>query len=104
MNTSAKTLWDKEFVNLFVNLFPEKMQKGGRDPKKILENLQQQEQKLQQIKEQDQSKVKEIKEKMAWKNILQKAEGQKVKDDPNLLKKSIKKMVRISCDIIIIIL
>lgn len=43
-------------------------------------------------KEED-GKVREMKEKEAWKNILQKAEGQKIKDDPILLKKSIKKMV-----------
>lgn len=35
-----------------------------------------------------------MKEKLAWKNVLNKAEGQKVKDDPILLKKSIKKMVQ----------
>lgn len=34
-----------------------------------------------------------MKEKIAWKNVLQKAEGEKIKDDPILLKKSIKKMV-----------
>lgn len=35
-----------------------------------------------------------MKEKIAWKNVLQKAEGEKIKDDPILLKKSIKKLVR----------
>lgn len=38
-------------------------------------------------------KVNEVKDKLAWKNILKKAEGEKVKDDPALLKKSIKKIV-----------
>lgn len=65
-----------------------------KDPKKILENLKQQELKFKQLQENDDgSKVKELKEKLAWKTVLQKAEGQKVKDDPTLLKKSIKKTV-----------
>ncbi|XP_045451720.1 surfeit locus protein 6 homolog isoform X1 [Melitaea cinxia] len=66
--------------------------KSKKDPKKILNELQQQEEKFQKIAEIDSSKAKELKEKVAWKNILQKAEGEKVKDDPTLLKKSIKKM------------
>lgn len=67
--------------------------KSKKDPKKILDDLQQQEEKFQKLAETDSNKAKELKEKIAWKNILQKAEGEKVKDDPNLLKKSIKKMV-----------
>lgn len=76
-------------------MFTERPNKAEKDPKKILENLKQQEERLKQLEEkEDSSKVKEIKEKIAWKNVLQKAEGQKVKDDPILLKKTIKKMVR----------
>lgn len=53
-----------------------------------------QEKKLNQLQETNSTnRAQEIKEKMAWKNILQKAEGQKVKDDPILLKKTIKRMV-----------
>lgn len=53
-----------------------------------------QEKKINQLQETNSTnKAQEIKEKMAWKNILQKAEGQKVKDDPILLKKTIKRMV-----------
>ncbi|XP_034840982.1 surfeit locus protein 6 homolog [Maniola hyperantus] len=66
--------------------------KSQKDPKKILDNLKQQEEKLQKLAEVDSEKAKELKEKAAWKNILQKAEGEKVKDDTTLLKKSIKKM------------
>ena len=78
--------------------------KSKKDPKKILDDLQQQEEKLKKIAETDSNKAKELKEKMAWKNILQKAEGEKDKDDPTLLKKSIKKMVnkyfKLICNII----
>ncbi|XP_026484416.1 surfeit locus protein 6 homolog [Vanessa tameamea] len=66
--------------------------KSKKDPKKLLDDLKQQEDKLQKLAETDSDKAKELKEKVAWKNILQKAEGEKVKDDPTLLKKSIKKM------------
>lgn len=58
-----------------------------------MDNLKQQEEKIKNIAEVDSEKAKELKEKIAWKNILQKAEGEKVKDDPTLLKKSIKKIV-----------
>lgn len=78
--------------------------KSKKDPKKILNELQQQEEKLQKIAEIDSSKAKELKEKVAWKNILQKAEGEKVKDDPTLLKKSIKKMVSLMSIRVLILL
>ncbi|XP_039765467.1 surfeit locus protein 6 homolog [Pararge aegeria] len=70
----------------------DRVSKSQKDPKKILDNLKQQEEKLQKLAEVDSEKANELKEKAAWKNILQKAEGEKVKDDPTLLKKSIKKM------------
>ncbi|VVC91824.1 unnamed protein product [Leptidea sinapis] len=76
----------------FANLGRDKISKGHKDPKKILDDLKTQEKKVQQLAETDCNKAKEMKETMAWKNILQKAEGQKVKDDPILLKKSIKRM------------
>ncbi|XP_060810577.1 surfeit locus protein 6 homolog [Amyelois transitella] len=62
------------------------------DPRKLLDDLQQQQEKIRHLEETESSKAKEIKEKVAWKTVLQKAEGQKVKDDPTLLKKSIKRM------------
>ncbi|XP_053601722.1 surfeit locus protein 6 homolog [Plodia interpunctella] len=65
---------------------------GEKDPRKILDNLKQQQEKIRQLEETEDCKAKEVKEKVAWKTVLQKAEGQKVKDDPTLLKKSIKRM------------
>ncbi|XP_035429574.2 surfeit locus protein 6 homolog [Spodoptera frugiperda] len=90
-NNEGKLVFSKfDFANVGKRERPNKAEK---DPKKILENLKQQEERLKQLEEkEDSSKVKEIKEKIAWKNVLQKAEGQKVKDDPILLKKTIKKM------------
>lgn len=90
-NNEGKLVFSKfDFANVGKK---ERVNKVEKDPKKILENLKQQEDKIRLLEEkEDQGKVKEIKEKIAWKNVLQKAEGQKVKDDPLLLKKSIKKM------------
>lgn len=80
--------------SIWLYLFKEKRhQKAERDPKKILENLKQQEEMFKELEETQREKVKEMKEKIAWKNVLQKAEGEKIKDDPILLKKSIKKLV-----------
>ncbi|CAG5042221.1 unnamed protein product [Parnassius apollo] len=90
-NNEGKLVFSKfDFANFGKK---DKGAKVHKDPKKILEDMKQQENKFRQLEENDSvEKVKEIKEKIAWKNILQKAEGQKVKDDPILLKKSIKRM------------
>ncbi|XP_026323890.1 surfeit locus protein 6 homolog isoform X3 [Hyposmocoma kahamanoa] len=90
-NTEGKLVFSKfDFSNIG---HKEKMhQKAEKDPKKILENLKQQEQKFKELEETQYDKVKEMKEKIAWKNVLLKAEGEKIKDDPILLKKSIKKL------------
>lgn len=62
--------------------------------------MKQQEQKFQQLQETGNvDKVKEMKEKILWKNTLQKAEGQKIKDDPTLLKKSIKRQVELKINL-----
>lgn len=90
-NTDGKLVFSKfDFANVGSK---EKINRAEKNPKKILENLKQQEEKFLHLeKTEDSNKVKDMKEKLAWKTLLQKAEGQKVKDDPILLKKSIKKM------------
>ncbi|GLV41257.1 Surfeit 6 [Carabus blaptoides fortunei] len=66
--------------------------KTEKDPKKILKNLEKQKTKLAELEAKgEKEKATELKEKQAWKNALAKSEGEKVKDDPYLLKKSIKK-------------
>ncbi|XP_072936238.1 surfeit locus protein 6 homolog [Epargyreus clarus] len=88
-NTEGKLVFSKFD---FAKVGKDKKPKEHKDPKKILENIKQQEQKFQELAESgDTDKVKEMKQKILWKNTLQKAEGQKVKDDPTLLKKSIKR-------------
>nr|XP_050851215.1 surfeit locus protein 6 homolog [Vespula vulgaris]XP_050851216.1 surfeit locus protein 6 homolog [Vespula vulgaris] len=66
--------------------------KSEKDPKKILQQLQQKNEKLKELEQSgEKDKVEEIKEKEAWKSALAKASGEKVKDDPDLLKRTIKR-------------
>lgn len=76
----------------FANLGKKKKVKLEKDPKKLLQKIEKQKEKIEKLKESGENeKAIEIKEKSAWKNALAKAEGQKVKDDPQLLMKSLKK-------------
>lgn len=73
---------------------PNKFQKGKpkKDPKELLQQLEKHKETIQKLKDSGETeKVVEIKEKVAWKNALAKAGGEKIKDDPILLKKSVKK-------------
>lgn len=76
----------------FSNIGKSKVKKGEKDPKKILKNLEKQKEKIEKLEtDGNKEKASEIKEKDAWKNALAKAQGEKVKDDPLLLKKSLRK-------------
>ncbi|XP_060523465.1 surfeit locus protein 6 homolog [Cylas formicarius] len=76
----------------FANLGKKKSKKQEKDPKKILKQLTDEKITLNALeKSGDTTKVVAIKEHRAWKNALAKAEGQKIKDDPTLLKKTIKR-------------
>nr|CAH7740297.1 unnamed protein product [Callosobruchus chinensis] len=76
----------------FSEIGNKKKVKHERDPKKILKNIEKQKEKISRLKESGEiEKAIQIKEKSAWKNALAKAEGQKIKDDPLLLQKSVKK-------------
>lgn len=76
----------------FDNLGKHKKPKQEKDPKKLLKKLEHQKDTIQKLKDSgDAEKAIEIREKSQWKNALAKAEGQKVKDDPHLLMKSVKK-------------
>lgn len=63
----------------------------GKDFKKHLKNLQEEKGKIAQAKGEDREKGEALEEKFAWKNVMQKAQGVKVKDDEALIKKSIKR-------------
>ncbi|XP_018575032.1 surfeit locus protein 6 homolog [Anoplophora glabripennis] len=76
----------------FANLGMKRQKKQEKDPKKLLKKIDEQKDKLQKLEESGETeKIIEIKEKTAWKNAFAKAEGVKVKDDPTLLKKSLKR-------------
>lgn len=66
--------------------------KVDKDPKKILQNLEKQKLKIAELeKAGKKDAADELKEKQAWKTVLAKASGEKIKDNPELLKKSVKR-------------
>ncbi|XP_034952003.1 surfeit locus protein 6 homolog [Chelonus insularis] len=63
----------------------------NKKPTKILEQLNQKKRKFKELEESgDNEHVKTLKEKESWTNVIAKANGVKVKDDPELLKRTIK--------------
>ncbi|XP_076065677.1 uncharacterized protein LOC143039467 [Oratosquilla oratoria] len=66
--------------------------KKKQDLNKLLSQALKEKEKVKQlVNEGDIGKANELKEKKAWKGALMRAQGEKVKDDPELLKKSLKK-------------
>ncbi|XP_012253831.2 surfeit locus protein 6 homolog [Athalia rosae] len=66
--------------------------KEDKDPKKLLLKLEKQKQKINDLEQAGKKDVAdELKEKQAWKTVLAKASGEKIRDNPELLKKSVKK-------------
>ena len=59
--------------------------------KKLLEKAEDRKKKLQELKKTDGEKAKEIVQKEAWRKALGKSEGLKQKDDPAMLRKSLKR-------------
>lgn len=89
-NSEGKMVFSKfDFSEIGIK---KKLPKNENDPRKILQHLQQKKEKLKQLEESgEKEKVENIKEKDAWKSVLAKASGEKVKDDPDLLKRTIKR-------------
>ncbi|XP_070171205.1 surfeit locus protein 6 homolog [Polyergus mexicanus] len=89
-NSEGKMVFSKfDFSEIGVK---KKLPKNQNDPTKILQQLQQKKEKLKQLENLgDKEKVEDIKEKDAWKSALAKASGEKVKDNPELLKRTIKR-------------
>ncbi|CAG8532376.1 3943_t:CDS:2 [Paraglomus brasilianum] len=68
----------------------------AKKPKKIsevqmLNKLETKKKKVEKVKQVDPKKAEEIKEKETWQKLIQKARGEKVKDDTKLLNKTIKR-------------
>ncbi|XP_077272693.1 surfeit locus protein 6 [Temnothorax americanus] len=89
-NSEGKMVFSKfDFSEIGVK---KKLPKSQNDPKKMLQQLQQKKEKLKQLEELgDKEKAEDIREKDAWKSALAKASGEKIKDDPELLKRTIKR-------------
>lgn len=64
---------------------------GGKDLKSLLLKAESKKQKIEELKEKDPEEAIKVIKTDAWEKALAKASGTKLKDDPELLKKSIKK-------------
>lgn len=87
-NSEGKMVFSKfDFSEIGTKKKPPK-----KDAKKLLDELKQQKEKLKELEHLgEKEKAEQIKEKTAWKSVLAKAGGEKVKDDPDLLKKTLKR-------------
>ena len=63
----------------------------GKDYKRLLEKIEKRNEKINKVKTKDESAGRMLQDKFKWKAALDKAEGEKVKDNPELLKKSLKR-------------
>lgn len=62
-----------------------------RNYKNLIAKAETRQKKIEELKGKDESKARELAERHAWESAMEKAEGNKVKDDPKLLKKSLKR-------------
>ncbi|XP_072488944.1 surfeit locus protein 6 [Notamacropus eugenii] len=63
----------------------------GKNYKQLLERVQARKNKLEELREQDEEKAREMETKMKWTNLLYKAEGVKIRDNEELLKAALKR-------------
>lgn len=63
-----------------------------KDYRKLLAKAEATEKKLEELKKNDEIRGEELKQKLQWRKALDLAKGAKVKDDPKLLKKSLKRL------------
>ncbi|CAG8509766.1 9531_t:CDS:2, partial [Acaulospora morrowiae] len=71
--------------------FEEKKQKKNINDVHLMNKLQNRAEKIEKLKKVEPEKAAQIHEKEEWSKALQKVQGEKIKDDPKLLKKTIKK-------------
>ncbi|XP_030005880.1 surfeit locus protein 6 [Sphaeramia orbicularis] len=63
----------------------------GKNYKQLLSRVEARKQKLEQLREKDEGKARDMENKMKWTNLLYKAEGIKIKDDEDMLRTALKK-------------
>ncbi|KAI8072769.1 surfeit locus protein 6-domain-containing protein [Gongronella butleri] len=73
----------------------EKQKKHGGDAKSQLKKIELQKQKMEKLKTEDEQKATQMAEKQEWQKAIAMATGEKIKDDVNLLKKTIKRQERV---------
>lgn len=87
-NKDNKMVFSKVFVPETNKKHKKKTEK---DPKKILNTLKETKKKIFELEKEDKEKAVSIKEKQQWSTALKRASGEKVRDDPELLRKTITK-------------
>ncbi|KAM5186688.1 surfeit locus protein 6 isoform 2-T2 [Callospermophilus lateralis] len=63
----------------------------GKNYRQLLERLQARQGRLEELREQDAGKARELEAKMKWTNLLYKAEGVKIRDNERLLQEALKR-------------
>ncbi|XP_023119210.2 surfeit locus protein 6 [Amphiprion ocellaris] len=63
----------------------------GKNYKQLLSRVEARKAKVEQLREKDEEKARELEKKIQWTNLLYKAEGIKIKDDEDMLRASLKK-------------
>jgi len=63
----------------------------GRNYRQLLERLQARQARLEELRDQDAGKARELESKMQWTNLLYKAEGVRIRDDEHLLQEALKR-------------
>ncbi|CAG8447276.1 16655_t:CDS:2 [Dentiscutata heterogama] len=72
--------------------FDDNKKKKKLDNVQLMNKLKNKAEKFEKLKKEDPDKAAKLRENEAWSKALQKAQGKKIKDDPKLLKKTIKKI------------
>ncbi|XP_008299448.1 surfeit locus protein 6 [Stegastes partitus] len=63
----------------------------GKNYKQLLSRVEARKAKVEQLREKDEEKARELEKKIQWTNLLYKAEGIKIKDDEDMLRASLKR-------------
>ncbi|XP_075227369.1 uncharacterized protein LOC142327899 [Lycorma delicatula] len=96
-NKEGKMVFNKfDFTGIGNEKNKKGLKKQEKDPKMLLEELKRRKSKLNELEQSgEKMKAKGLKEKEMWMSALKKSEGVKVKDDADLLKRTIRKQKEI---------
>ncbi|KAG8200514.1 hypothetical protein JTE90_000591 [Oedothorax gibbosus] len=95
-NTEGKIMYSKlDFSEDGLQEQKPKSEFAGKNKKKLLEKAEKKKEKLENLKTVNPEKAQSVEEKEKWKKAILKSENVKIKDDPQLLKKSIKREEKI---------